>query len=119
MESIHDNTLKLDVEIKMELWSKDMINKSKHFSKFERETLTNPMMNEILILLGELKRGRYIKQVRLEAWKNAQLAYFKLDSLLLLMYECRYINEGFYYHMEYGLLEIGKMITGLFSSLKK
>ena len=115
MDKIEDKTIKLDVEIKLDLWITKMINKAKNFPKYTREIFTKSLMESMFKMSGELARGRYIPKVRLEAWKNAQVEYYKLNSILYQLKECKFINYGFYSDMERYLSEISKMLYSLFN----
>lgn len=119
MDKIEDKTLKLDIEIKLDLWITKMINKTKNFQRYNREIFLKPLTESMFKMSGELARGRYIPKVRLDAWKNAQVEYYKLNSILYQLKECRYINYGFYSEMEKDLSEIGKMLYSLFSEYLK
>ena len=58
MDNIKDKTIKLDIEVKLDLWMTKIINKSKNFPKYTREIFTKPLMESMLEMSGELARGR-------------------------------------------------------------
>lgn len=102
----------LQLAVRVEIFRKQLYSSLKNFPKHERYALTQNIKNDLIEMSAEIKRARYTPQVRIDSLKKAQQCLYRLNIMLDIARDSRYISHNYYDTMSVRTTEISKMLVG-------
>lgn len=102
----------LQLSVRVEILRKQLYSSLKHFPKHERYALTQNIKNTLIEMSAELERARYVPQVRLDCLKTVQQNLYRLNTMIDIARDARYISHNYYNVLLVRTTEISKMLVG-------
>ena len=102
----------LQLAVRVGIFRKQLYSALKNFPKHERYALTQNIKNDLIEMSAELERARYVPQVRVECLKTVQECLYRLNIMIDIARDSRYISHNYYNMLLIRTTEISKMLVG-------
>lgn len=113
LDNIEQNKAKnLQLSERVQIFRKQIYTALINFPKHERYALTQNIKNDLIMMSAEIERARYTPQARIESLKTAQQCLYRINIMVDIARDAKYISHNYYNTLSVRLTEISKMLVG-------